>query len=86
MSFLRFLFDSLLDCLCVSMFASLDHPECEACYYKYLEFKERQQGKLHIDHIFLYLVFTMLSNACNSGLVCEIHARCERVIIIRGYL
>jgi hypothetical protein len=43
------LFVFLLD-LCLYAYVyycllTLDHPECEACYYESLEFNDRQQGK-----------------------------------------
>ena len=50
LSFVLFLVICLYAYVCYCLL-TLDHPECEACYYESLQFNERQQGK-HFDHNF----------------------------------
>ena len=51
-SFICFLLDLCLYAYVCYCLLTLDHPECEACYYESLQLNERQQGKFTLIIIF----------------------------------
>ena len=50
----------MISYLLCNLFVSLDYSECEACFYKSLEFQDQQEGK-SLRSFFTYVLFALVT-------------------------